>query len=300
VRRADLLDITFKQLQAFVTIAEARTFTAAADRLGISQATISRHIRSIEAKCGPLFTRRSGGRVLLSPTGLVVHRRAVNILDEIVRIGVDIDDSSTSVATLRVSSSECLYERMRHVAAEFMAVHLDKMIYTSVSTSEEESLRRIQRDEIDILYVTKSGEDPLNSYVCFDDIRVGLYAAPTGIDWIERLQTGTIDLIMPNSGASEERFIMDILMRAGIERYAIVARAPDLITIRSLCLRGIGAAVLYDDIAEQEVRAGRLVRIAAPLASMKRCYSVNRSADSSLAMLFHEFASDALRNVEFG
>src|SRR5436189_4478660 len=73
----ELLDI--RHLRYFLAIAEAGSFTRAADRLGISQPSVSQQMRDLEAGLRvPLFQRR-GKRILLTPRGLIFkeHARAV-------------------------------------------------------------------------------------------------------------------------------------------------------------------------------------------------------------------------------
>src|SRR6266513_3119482 len=62
----DPLDI--RHLRYFLAVAEAGNFSRAADRLGISQPSVSQQMRDLEAGLRvPLFQRR-GKRILLTPT----------------------------------------------------------------------------------------------------------------------------------------------------------------------------------------------------------------------------------------
>jgi len=63
------LDI--RHLRYFLAVAEAGSFSRAADRLGISQPSVSQQMRDLEAGLRvPLFQRR-GERILLTPRGLI-------------------------------------------------------------------------------------------------------------------------------------------------------------------------------------------------------------------------------------
>jgi DNA-binding transcriptional LysR family regulator len=62
---------TTRQLELFIAVADAGSMRKAADRLGISQPTISKQIRSLEQSVGgPLIQRSRGGCAMLSPLGL--------------------------------------------------------------------------------------------------------------------------------------------------------------------------------------------------------------------------------------
>src|SRR5690606_23250377 len=65
-----------RQLKAFLAIAEAKTFTAGARRVNVTQAAMSMQIRQLEEEVGlPLFTR-TPRRVILSEGGEDVLERA--------------------------------------------------------------------------------------------------------------------------------------------------------------------------------------------------------------------------------
>ena len=73
----------FHQLRYFCAVARAANFTRAAERLGISQPSLSQQIGRLEKKIGaPLFVRL-GRTVRLTPYGEALLPRAVQILREI-------------------------------------------------------------------------------------------------------------------------------------------------------------------------------------------------------------------------
>lgn len=62
---------TTRQLELFIAVAEEGSMRKAADRLGISQPTISKQVRALERSVGGTLIRRSRGeRAVLSPLGL--------------------------------------------------------------------------------------------------------------------------------------------------------------------------------------------------------------------------------------
>jgi DNA-binding transcriptional LysR family regulator len=82
------LALELRHLRYLVAVAEAGTFTHAAERMFIAQATISQQIRRLEEMMGaPLLQRRRDG-VLLTPAGRVLleeSRTILSLLDHGVR-----------------------------------------------------------------------------------------------------------------------------------------------------------------------------------------------------------------------
>jgi LysR family cyn operon transcriptional activator len=75
------LDI--RHLRYFLAVAEAGNFSRAADRLGISQPSVSQQMRDLEAALRvPLFQRR-GKRILLTPRGLIFQEHARVVLHQL-------------------------------------------------------------------------------------------------------------------------------------------------------------------------------------------------------------------------
>ncbi len=64
-------------LRSFIALADLGSFTRAAERLGVTQAAISQHVRALEERLGPLLVRR-GRQVEMTPAGrlLLDHAQA--------------------------------------------------------------------------------------------------------------------------------------------------------------------------------------------------------------------------------
>src|ERR1043166_2751682 len=71
-----------RQLRAFTAIAESGTFTAAAERVHVTQAAISMQIRQLERETGVRLFVRAPRRVLLTEGGEKLLERARVILRE--------------------------------------------------------------------------------------------------------------------------------------------------------------------------------------------------------------------------
>jgi LysR family transcriptional regulator, cyn operon transcriptional activator len=69
-----------RHLRYFLAVAEAGSFTRAADRLGISQPSVSQQMRDLEASLRVSLFQRRGKRILLTSAGLVFQERAREIL----------------------------------------------------------------------------------------------------------------------------------------------------------------------------------------------------------------------------
>lgn len=80
----------FEDLQAFVAVVEAGSFTAAADRLGTAKSAISRRISALEERLGVQLLRRTTRVLNLTGTGQ-------NFYEHSARILADLDEAEAAV-----------------------------------------------------------------------------------------------------------------------------------------------------------------------------------------------------------
>ena len=80
------MDITLRQLRFLSALAAEGHFGRAAAAVNVSQPALSVQIRELEAALGARLVERGGRRVVVTPTGREVLRRARRILDEVNEI----------------------------------------------------------------------------------------------------------------------------------------------------------------------------------------------------------------------
>jgi DNA-binding transcriptional LysR family regulator len=81
----------FDDLQAFVAVVEAGSFTAAADRLDVAKSAVSRRVSSLEERLGVQLLRRTTRRLNLTETGQSFYEHSARIL-------ADLDEAEAAVA----------------------------------------------------------------------------------------------------------------------------------------------------------------------------------------------------------
>src|SRR5229473_1530451 len=69
-----------RQLAAFCAVVEKKSFSQAADRLGVTQPAVSLQIRALEKRFGAQLLDRSGRRVEPTEAGLRLYRGAQRLL----------------------------------------------------------------------------------------------------------------------------------------------------------------------------------------------------------------------------
>jgi DNA-binding transcriptional LysR family regulator len=96
-----------RQLAAFVAVVEKKSFSQAAERLGVTQPAISLQIRSLEERLGRRLLDRSGRRVEPTEAGLVLYRNAQRMLQLEHQLDEDLAREETGAlrGTLAIGAS---------------------------------------------------------------------------------------------------------------------------------------------------------------------------------------------------
>jgi len=87
VRRASL-----RQLQIFDAVARLGSFTRAAETLFLTQPTVSMQIKKLEESVGLALFEQVGRKVYLTEAGRVLHGAAVEVLDALGRVEMELAD----------------------------------------------------------------------------------------------------------------------------------------------------------------------------------------------------------------
>ena len=83
----------FENARVFTTVVEAGSFTAAAERLGLSRAAASKHVQQLEQRLGARLLNRTTRRVNVTESGRAFYEQCRRIL-------ADLDEAERSASTL--------------------------------------------------------------------------------------------------------------------------------------------------------------------------------------------------------
>jgi DNA-binding transcriptional LysR family regulator len=96
-----------RQLAAFCAVVERKSFSQAAERLGVTQPAVSLQVRSLEKRLGRQLLDRSGRRVEPTEAGLALYRGAQRLLalEEQLLEEIDEGEGGELAGTLSVGAS---------------------------------------------------------------------------------------------------------------------------------------------------------------------------------------------------
>ena len=124
------MGVGLRSLRQFVLVADCGSISRAAARLGVSQPTLSRSIRNMEATRGVELFERHGEGVSLTRFGQILYSHAVGILNDFDRATEEIKQlQGSGKLSLRIAAGDLWgYVLLPEVIREYSAIHPDVLI----------------------------------------------------------------------------------------------------------------------------------------------------------------------------
>ncbi len=239
------------QLQLFLAVIEAGSFTAAAERLHLTQPAISRQMRLLQEQLGVRLFRRVGRRIFPTHAG----DRLVEIARQVESLSRRAEEEMAmlqgeAAGVLRIGGSgspawQALSRLLPAFRLEFPAVGFQ------LSALPPGGAAQALRDEHLDLAVQ---EEPLRERGLECDLLAGtetVLVVPLDEEWQRRKRLplrklSEIPLILPSAGTPARRFLDEILAGRGIALAALrpVLEVSDPGAARPLVAAGLGAALL--------------------------------------------------------
>jgi DNA-binding transcriptional LysR family regulator len=140
-----------RQLQAFVAVVERRSFSQAAERLGVTQPAVSLQVQALEKRLGTQLLRRAGGRVEPTESGIKLYKRAQRLLgveEELVNeLSVDAEGEITGALEIGASTGPggvLLPQLLCEFAAEHPELNVALYVSDTQSIVERVAERSLQ------------------------------------------------------------------------------------------------------------------------------------------------------------
>jgi DNA-binding transcriptional LysR family regulator len=293
-----------RQLAAFCAVVERKSFSQAAERLGVTQPAVSLQVRSLEKRLGRKLLDRSGRRVEPTEAGMALYRGAQRMLalegqliDEL-----EAGEEGELLGTLEVGASTGPGSTVVPVLlCEFQ--HENPKVAVSLSISDTQSVvDRVAERELELGVVGAARRHRGVVFEPFFRDEVVL-ACPPGHRFagqtVTLAQLREEPLIVMQEGAGVRQVIEDELRRAGTRLRDLEPRLELGLqeSVKSAVAAGHGVTFISRTAIEADLAAGTLATARVKGLDPAREISLVRSAGRSptrAAEAFLEFARERL------
>ena len=163
--------LEIRHLRYFLAVAEAGSFSRAADRLGISQPAISQQMRDMEAGLRVSLFQRRGKRILLTSTGMIFQEHARVILRQVENFLQELSSEPGQLrGALHVGVVPILnVALMPHLLGLFAAAHSGiSLTVEEISSTEIETALEEGRMDVGLGFLTRHSPNLCYERLCAD------------------------------------------------------------------------------------------------------------------------------------
>ena len=276
------MSITFRQLEIFVAAAQDCNFRRTADRLGVSQPSISNQIRALEGHLGhSLFERPSTSSLAFSrkTKELVLGRQEMQQQSGYTR--------GPRAIRLAVTAGPLLLDAyIRPKLPAFCEAYPNILLDFVPLHPTRGAVPMVLSGEVDLAVFTGDfvSDERLQAEV-INTVGCSIYASPALARRANRPGARLAELpwIMPPDEFKPTRFMWRTLKESGVEPSNIIARSQFPDVIANMTLEGRGVAVLFDHFAASGLADGRIVKIGPALPSTSRILLIGPRAQRPAA-----------------
>jgi len=254
-----------KNLRTFIQIAEAGSFSKAAEQLGYTQSTISFQIRQLEDELQCRVFDRVGKKTMLTDRGELLLKHALRLNNDLQDLQESFHNQEILSGQVRMFSSDSICERMMllnyHEFYEtYPEIHL---IFQTGSTLD--MLNLLDRNDADIIF-TLDSHIYQQEYVIIRESPVPLHFVTNSAHDLARAQTlalkdlVTYPFLLTERKMSYRKILDNHLAELAMQIDPVLETGRTDILVKSL-IRGRGVGFLPDFVTEEEVQAGNLVRL---------------------------------------
>lgn len=264
-------------LRALVHSIEMTSLTAASRYLGVTPATVSKQIASLEKKAGCLLINRTTRQLAATEAGQLLYAKAKHILDELESVEAELSDmQNIPTGLLRVTAPAVF-------AAHLIGPELPKFmkLHPRLSIQLVLALEKIDlvHERIDIAIRITSSPDPSSIALPLSANRRAFVASP---EYLERYGTPktAYDLQSHNcliGGRDGSTDVWPIQVGRNIERVKVRGNlmAPNGDILLSAAIGGLGISMLPWWLARKHIESGELIEVMQNMAiSTMKIYAV--------------------------
>ena len=293
-----------RQLQAFCEVVERKSFSLAAERLGVTQPAVSLQVRSLERRLGTQLLDRSGRRVEPTESGLKLYRSAQRLLALEEEILGELADEATGALDGTFESGAAtgpggvvLSQILCQFAEAHPALHVALSVFDTQTIVERVADRTLQLGVV--------GAAPRHRGVEYEPFfhDTVVLACPPGHRFAERTvalsELKEEQLIVMQEGAGVRQMIEDELRRAGMRLRDLDVRVELGLqeSVTSAVRGGFGVTFISRSSIEDDLAAGLLTEARVEGLELEREIHLVRASGRSetrAARAFLEFARDRL------
>lgn len=252
----------FKQLESFVMISKLKSFSRAAEKLFLTQPTISNHIHLLEKELGTSLFNRTNKQITMTRAGEIFYEHAISILNKKEQAFFSLEEYNGKIEGILEIASSSIPEQYYLVDAikRFSSIYPD-VHYSLMKHDTFQVIEKILSGDIDFGIVGAMSESNQLVYIDIMDDDIVLAGPPKGFQTLDSRALLSIPLILREPGSGTRSAAMAFIKEnSGVDPTAlnVVAEIESNETIKRFIELGFGYSFVSKRSISHELSEGRL------------------------------------------
>jgi DNA-binding transcriptional LysR family regulator len=269
--------VNLRQLELFVAVVEAGSFSRGAEAASLTQSTVSQHIAALESEVELQLLDRTGQGVVMTHAGELFLQHARKVLAQCVTLRQamsgfrGLQQVSLTVGASNIPANYLIPAILPRLSAENPGIEL-----TMHTGDSREMLNSLLADNVEVAVIgNRSDERGVDYLPLTSDLLVLVVSSKH--PWSRRQEITLHDLaksplIVRERGSGSNQALQQALRHAGfdLEQLQVAVRLGSNEAVRQTVLSGFGAAFISEISIRQELKRGDLIKVPVVGFTVKR------------------------------
>ena len=273
------------KLETFITVAELKNFTKAAQALNLTQPAVSNHINQLEKEYNTkLFMRKKKDFTLTNEgkIALTYARRLKALHDKMIQKIADEQTSSSHIKIGITHTSE--NNNITDVLAQY-ANQMHNITITIITDSINNLYDMLENYQLDIAIVDGKKQSGKLNYLMLDtDYLVCVLSsqhplAKNSSISLNQLKKENMILRLPSSSTRSLFEATLISINESIDSFNVLLEVDNVSTIKQLVMNNFGVSILPQSVCTKDVKKGKIKTLPIENLSMTRQMNIAYNKD---------------------
>lgn len=256
----------FRQLETFVNVVKLKSFSKAADKLFITQPTVTNHIQNLEKELGTLLINRMGKKISLTKAGSILYKNSLSILNSFEMTKFELEAFKGKIqGHLEIASSsvprKCL---LPSIISSFL-IQYPEVTFSVLENDSKQVINSILEGDYDFGIVGSKFESNNLDYISIFSDKLVLITPNNfredlkNYDEIEINDLLSSKFILRERGSGTRDAIEAWFNEQGfsIDSIKVVAYIEDTNCIKELVSLGVGISLVSEKVVQDELKLGK-------------------------------------------
>lgn len=273
------------KLETFITVAELKNFTKAAQALNLTQPAVSNHINQLEKEYNTKLFMREKKDFTLTNEGkiaLTYARRLKALHDKMIQKIADEQTSSSHIKIGITHTSE--NNNITEVLAQY-ANQMHNITITIITDSINNLYDMLENYQLDIAIVDGKKQSGKLNYLMLDtDYLVCVLSsqhplAKNSSISLNQLKKENMILRLPSSSTRSLFEATLISINESIDSFNVLLEVDNVSTIKQLVMNNFGVSILPQSVCTKDVKKGKIKTLPIENLSMTRQMNIAYNKD---------------------